>query len=656
MKPRKWREAQIFPTAVLWALVVLACPLGAQGSEGAAGAGTRGASVAAVNGVSGTGPRAQADAFLAQARSWLSAGDMPRAGSFASTALELDPGYSEALFLVARVESADRPSTRPAIDHLREAVKRATWVSTDPVVAEQLLTDLLVRTGQLAEARKAAERLTAARPDDPQNFVLLSRAEDRAGDTSAEQRTLTSALARFPSSVDIRLATARLLRRMGRRAEGAAIIQTGLRLQPDNPPLLLAAADTETDRAKKVSDVELYLSNGGMDPLGPVLGMEAVPVGQRKKYLDIFLSEGGLSRQDLVGRAIDAVNGSGALAASLRDALGRYTGNRDVDADEDGFWEDRWVFENGKVARWIREPAQDGISQFESEFQGGMPVSLSYRDPAGHVTRFSYSRYPSLEKADLPGQGTWMLAPYTVPCVFLRPDFASGPAYIPPQIASRIRIPSLDVIRRAAYQLDEFAADGRTPIRRIDLAAGRRVFMEESSVGNGVFDHRVWYARGEPVRGARSLTGNGVFQVAETWTNGRLSSESIDTSGDGEADYRQTYGAVPMKSWDYNEDGRDDSREYQMPGGTQVRELSTKMNGVFDLRVATRGNRIVSFTRGGAPVPVVPDAARGVTWIGRPAPSGMLDTSLPDGLQTIAGGRYLVFRTAGVVYAEAVQE
>jgi hypothetical protein len=108
---------------------------------------------------------------------------------------------------------------------------------------------------------------------------------------------------------------------------------------------------------------------------------------------------------------------------------------------------------------------------------------------------------------------------------------------------------------------------------------------------------------------------------------------------------------------DFNGDGRPDSREYDAADGTRVRELSTKMNGIFDLRIVSRGSRIVGFARGGVPVPVVPDAPRGVTWIGRPAPAvGMPDKALPDGLQTIAGKEYLVFRFAGIVYAEAVQE
>ena len=37
------------------------------------------------------------------------------------------------------------------------------------------------------------------------------------------------------------------------------------------------------------------------------------------------------------------------LAAPLQAALPSYTGNRDLDADPDGYWEDRWIFDKGSV-------------------------------------------------------------------------------------------------------------------------------------------------------------------------------------------------------------------------------------------------------------------------------------------------------------------
>ena len=504
--------------------------------------------------------QAQADAFLAQAESFLDSGETAQAGSLAASALDLAPEYSEALYMIARLDAADRSSTRAAMDHLRAALRSATWSRTDPVAADQLLTSLLIRTGQESVARKAAERLTALHPEDVENYVLLARAADRAGETAAALRFVADALRRFPKSDSLRLLGARLLQRQGRSAEAAALLRTGLQLHPAAPDILLASAGLEINRQRKIAEIERYLAAGGGDPLSAVLGMEAVPIGQRKKYLDLFFSQAGLSRQDLVSRVTDALKGSAELTTRLRGELAHYTGDRFLDLDSDGAWEDRWTFENGTVTQWVREPAQDGVAQYTAEFREGLPTSLEIGASAGGGMQLTFGRYPALEYAELPGEGTYSLAPYTMQCAFLRPDFAAAPAGTAPRIASKIAAPAVDLLRRGAYQLVQYAADSVTVTRRIDLAGGQRVFMEESSAGDGVLDHRVWYSHGRPQRGTRSLLRDGVFQVTEKWKDGRLAEEEVDTNGNGTPDYRETYGPNPQRSWDFNEDGRDDSR------------------------------------------------------------------------------------------------
>ncbi len=632
----KLSRSRILPMLSLLLAILAAAPMAAQ--DGAAAA-----------------SRAQADAFLAQASAVLGSGDLSQAASLAESALQLSPSYSEALYLAARIEGEQRASTRLAIDHLRSALKSSTWAGTDPAAADQLLTSLLIRTGQVAEARRGAERLAGARPEEARNFLLLAQALDKAGSPAAELRVLTGSLARFPENDDLRLLNARVLARMGRSAEAAAIVRTGLKIHPDSLPLLLSSASLEIDRTLRKSAADSYLSGGGLDPLAAVVGMESVPVGQRRRYLDTFLSLGGLSRQGLVTRAQGAMKGSRELSSALADALSRYTGNRDLDADSDGYWDERWTFDAGRTARWVREPAEDGVAAYEAVFRDGAPAVFSVRAASGAVTRFGYSRYPWLDTVELPAEGTWFVVPYTMQGAFLRDAAAADGSA--PRIAARFALPAADAVRRGSSRQEEYGADGATLVRRTDLDRGRKVFMEESLGADGVMDHRVWFQAGRPLRGSRSLSRDGRFQVAETWKDGRLAADAIDTDGDGKVDYRETFGSTPVRSWDFNEDGRDDSREYLLPDGSHLRELSTLLDGVFDVRVVTRGARIVSLTRSGRSVPVLADAIRGVTWIGEPAKApGTPDLAGVNQIQHISGMPYLVFAMGGIVYAEALTE
>jgi tetratricopeptide (TPR) repeat protein len=597
--------------------------------------------------------KGQADVFCVHAAAYLSAGSLEGARAMTASALEIYPGYSEALFLRARIELASRAETRAAIRDLQAALAAGTWGATDPADAEQALAGVLLRTNAFAEARAMAERLERLRPDDPSNLLLLIRAEAGGGNQSDALKHLDDALVRFPLVDEFRLLSASLLERLGRRAAARETISTGLKVHPDGLPLILAGARLEADARRKAAAIAQYLAKGGKDPFAAVIALEAATKTDDKgKNLELFLTLDGLAREDLISRVVAAVKGSAGPSAALSKAMTGYGGVRDLDADEDGFWEERWTFSAGKATGWVREPAEDGVPRNSATFIDGTPVTFTYSTRQGTQVTLRFSRYPYIESAATAAQGTLRLVPYTMQCAFLAgtKDAAEGAA---PRIRASIPTPTMEMLTSGADRQTEYTADGSTPKRSRELARGKVVSMEEDADGDGVIDHRVWYAEGEPVRGERSLAVNGVFPVKETWRGGVLAADAIDTDGNGLIDFRQTYGPQPSRSWDYNEDGTDDCREHVESGGT-VREMSTALDGVFDLKVLFTGGRIVSVTRDGTAVPVTADARQGITWIGQRA-SQAPDVSLPDGIQAIDGRQYLLFRYEGIVYAEAVR-
>jgi hypothetical protein len=208
-------------------------------------------------------------------------------------------------------------------------------------------------------------------------------------------------------------------------------------------------------------------------------------------------------------------------------------------------------------------------------------------------------------------------------------------------------------VLQAAVRLEENAGDagGR---RRVDMKDGRRLYLEEDADGDGRIDHRLWFEAGRPVRGSRDLAGDGVFEAAETWTDGSLVRLSVDTDGDGRVDYAETYRPAPARLWDYNQDGRDDSRETSDGKGGLVREFSTKADGRFDLLVLFRDGGIVEVRRDGKAIAATPDTARGITWIGPVPKSATIDATAPEGYRTFGGREYLLFRLGTVVYVEAL--
>jgi tetratricopeptide (TPR) repeat protein len=507
--------------------------------------------------------RDQADAFLAQADLAMASGSGAQALALLSSALELSPDYSEALYRRARVEREDRGLTLAAIADVRMALKQGTWKSTDPSAAEQLLAEILLRGGKPAEARMLLERLRTVHPEDSQNALLLARSFAKSRDPVREQRVLSDAAVRFPLVDDFRLLSAALLDGQGRRAEARNVIAVGLKVHPDSAPLLLAAARLERDARARIAAVDLYVGKGGTDPLGAVLALEA-STRDRQKYLDLFLAQGGLGYQDLVNRVTVAVRGSKDLGRSLQSALSVFTGPRDLDGDGDGIWEDQWVFDKGIVTDWAREPAQDGVAQFSAQFAQGEPSSFTYAPRSGVTVTLKYSRYPFVESAALTPGGTLFLVPYTVQCVFLQTAVRGELAGAAPRPSGRIQTPTLEQLRKAAYRSEEYARDGVTLVRRSELSRGQKVYVEEDTDGDGRLDHRLWFVDGLPARGERSLTGDGIFPIKETWRAGKLVGEAVgaDTHERYRAPSRVPFGAA-----------------YSGQGGTVVRNFAAAFDG-----------------------------------------------------------------------------
>ncbi len=589
-----------------------------------------------------TEARAAAAALVVQAAATRRSGDPASAVDLVRRALELSPGFSDALYLRGLINLSDRSTTRQALEDLRAAVASGSWHGADADEATLALGETLVRTRRAAEAIPLLEALADRRPADPRPLTALAAAYRAEGRADAAIASYAQGRSRFPDAPAFALGLSAMLAAAGRMDEGYAFVDAAAADSPSDARLELRRAELERDGNRRVAAVERALAAGSRDPLAPVLALESrPPAASMRRFFDLFLSAGGLSRSDLAERAARALAGNPELAKELEQAMARYTGPRELDRDGDGWWEERWDVAAGAIVRWTRDADQDGVPEYDAVLDAGRPVSLSCEPSPDLRFTLIYGVYPWIDtvgESDPGGQRTWTLANRALGAPFLEQP---GP-----------RVPTVDEVVRAAVRLEDTVGPG-SGVRRVEMKDGLRVYLEEDANGDGRLDHRLWCAAGKPVRGTRDLSGDGVFEAAETWTDGALSRLSVDTDGNGRFDYEETY-LPAARLWDYNEDGLDDSRETSDGKGGLVREFSTRADGRFDLRILFRSGAIVEVRKSGRLVAATPDAKRGVTWIGPVPKTAAVDASTGDGYRTFGGREYLVFKHASVVYVEAL--
>lgn len=629
--------------------------------------------------------------YFKQARNLLAAGRRGAAAGLLDISLEFYPDFSESCFLYSSILLREQKTTRRGLAFLRKAVASASWLETEPAAAETELARVLVRTREYAQAKKVLEGMAEGRlspglgsSDNPDAALLWSQCLSGLGDGAA--RFLEEALKRYPGDSRLYVLQARAWQQQRQAARALEVLGRGRRELPNALELSLEMARIERDRSRRLSLLLQYFQLGGKDPAAAALALTLGPETP-ESYLERFFLLGGngyLAHLDELGaflrsRAGSQLKGSAALAQSFARSLREYTGTRIVDDDQDGYYEEEYQYSRGVLERWVLDRDQDGLPEAEVRFAGGVPQSLAVPLGAGDKAReeltalqaaaffprveYRYSSYPFLREAAF--QDERSLRVYQALPFQVRLELFTGPVQELPPLALSLRSARWPDEREAAsffYQLKEYlngssGADAwlpdRLPDRLFTYFNGSVMRMDEAPDSEGRYAHVVEYSRSQPTAGRRDLDGDGLHEIREEYSQGKLSGIALDQDGDGRPEYRQLFGPGSSRaSWDYNDDGITDSKEYSGPDGQLIREFSSRLNGTFDARAAFRSGRLVSFQRDGRSLTITPSSQKLLYWLGRPGPAAEPFIDLPEGLNLVGGREYYVFTHQGRRYVE----
>ena len=610
--------------------------------------------------------RAAAEQYLAQARQEAASGAWTEVGPLLDSSLEFFPEYSESCLLYARLRLREQEGTRAGLDWLKRALASGTWTVTDPVQASTELAAVLVRTQRFAEARSllaAMGEAGGAGPglgarDNPQAAMLWGSALLGLGNAAAASRHLELALARYPQQPRLYLELARARQAQSQTAAAREVLNRGRRALPEAPELILESARLQRERARRLQLLEEYARQGGVNPAAAALALRLGP-RDPAAWQERFLSWGGPAAARPLA---DLQAFYRTLPPSLLAEVREFSGSRTLDADEDGFYEQRYQFQKGSLQSWVQDRDQDGVAEAEVQFDSGLPRSASFQRPVSLVAtvqrelpagslEFRYSSYPFVEgitAQDGRGRRVYELQPFRERLALFAgsPPFGSAPLRL-----ALGRWPGEAEAARLAFAMRETSVGGGAE-RRYTLQAGQVVRLEQDPYDDGKYGGVVEYSRGLPIAGRRDPDHNGVFEVRESYSGGQLTGLSEDRDGDGRPEFWEQFGPEGSRRfWDYDGDGRADGRELQSAGGLLL-EFSSRRDGVFDATALFRGDRLVEFRRGGRELPVSPSSSAGVFWLGRPAGRPERFLRLPDGLHQLDGGSYFLFTYGNSRYVE----
>jgi len=251
------------------------------------------------------------------------------------------------------------------------------------------------------------------------------------------------------------------------------------------------------------------------------------------------------------------------------------------DYDKDGFNDTIASYSKGHLISFNYDSNNDGLYDYIVTLDE-TPLSLEVITPYGH-DNYYYENYPYLIKvlkSDDKRLVEFQLIPYklALEIVFLPKDFTLEI----PHILEDINFPDENSLTASSTRkmLRDITDDSVSNYSIVDLDEN----IEEVYNSNGIQIIERHYKSSILITVLKDLDYDGVFDTVYDYKDGKLQRISFDDNNNGVPEYTEDYENGFVRSWDFNEDGLMDSREYT-ENGSIYRELSSKLDGDFDTSI-----------------------------------------------------------------------
>ncbi len=505
---------------------------------------------------------------------------------FAETSLEFDDDSADAHHILARSLSDRQVATTRVVEHLEQSLRAEGFRITDGAEARLLLAETYIRIGAADDALGVLETEPAGAPG-PEVSYLTARALLALGEVEAAEEAALRGRRLYPE--DPRFVLFLLRRDPVPGPSTGRWLDANVSGDPAYLESLLYYAERVGDPGRALALSDRYLALGGEDPRVALIraaaaGEDADGGGRtgrdaaraREAAWELFVRMDGL-RDKAAVEEMYALLPEGELKARVQDVLSEYNGDSVRDEDRNGFWEERFVFSDGRLERWQIDRNQDGVLEYDVLLASRVPRSLEV-SPQGFV--ITYGAYPEVSAAEtvdddilrryrvLPGRLTYRVLGEDV-------DWGSpvpGPAF-PFRLAEAPPAFDEELLRENAFRL-ELGTPGGPVTRVLTLEDGVVLREAIDEDGNGRIDHVISYEDGTRVAGMRDADHDGRFEVAEQYEDGDLALLLVDADGDDTFEYRERLKPEASVSWDYDGDGVIDARELRAGRSEIIRQFS----------------------------------------------------------------------------------
>ena len=348
--------------------------------------------------------------------------------------------------------------------------------------------------------------------------------------------------------------------------------------------VFLKAVMSLEESYEKLMLLEEYFSRGGNDI---------------SAYIEYYRLRGNISREELMmllerglfenrenALRLRSIITEIDLIETIDSAIAEYTGNIYYDLNNDKYFEELHLYENGKPAGISIDQNQDALIEVMIIFQEGLPYEVVLADEK--LVRIIYSNYPFIEEISI-SEGNKNTV-YTVIEEKLNLEIfqvrGTDQKIVVMKNAADEFIKDIDNISENSIQISVYSGGvNKDNLGYLVQQLERRSENYEIlKIYNRILGNFIYHqANNTRLAGFGDINFNNLIDIKESYDDGELVSIEADENENGIYDYKVSFeGALLVSWWDFNEDGVYDCRQYE-ENDVIVNEYSSKLDGVFDI-------------------------------------------------------------------------
>jgi hypothetical protein len=348
--------------------------------------------------------------------------------------------------------------------------------------------------------------------------------------------------------------------------------------------VFLEAVLTMADSPGKIGKLEEYFNDGGKSLDAAVeyyrLTGTITEDNLKRLFADGVLENPALSRK-LIG-ILPTID----LETLYNEAAEVYTGNIFYDLNEDEYFEELYLYDNGVPAGISIDNNQDGVLERMIILEEGQPVELIITED--RFIRINFHNFPWVDEVSSVEGGKMNVYTFLTNSValdfFKEQEGLKKPEIDDEKITDFITV--LETQKSNAVKIASYTGGGSVDglsflkeewERRDENSSILRIYNKLQ--GNYIYLNR----DEERTAGFGDIDYDSLIDLKETYENGKLISIEADDNKNGFYDYKLNLEEDrSLSMWDYNEDGIYDCRQYVFDGIITT-EFSTALDGVFDV-------------------------------------------------------------------------